>query len=130
MNLKAVNKLFKDLNLNLSEGNIKDSFLMMDTNADDLIDVPEFLGMIDYIIDPLIPDMIFEKLNMKPQQQAMKLVGLMVISVLIILFIVISMGAFHVEVGKGAAGMGASLMRAGIAIVAVLGLRRDSDGDD
>jgi hypothetical protein len=130
MHLNMMTDMFKKLKMNLSEDYIRDSFLAMDTNADDLIDVPEFLGMIDLIITTLVPQMIFERLEMQPQHIIRRLLLLLCGSVIMLTFIVISIGAFQVEVSKGSAGMASSLMRAGIAIVAVLGLRRDAGDED
>jgi len=118
------------MKISFPEHELKAAFMMMDTNADDIIDIPEFLGLIDHIIVARVPELLYERLNMKLQQIAVKLFALMIAACTIFLFIAISLGAFQVSMNKGAAGMGASFLRAGIAIVAVLGLRRDAGDDD
>mmetsp|Transcript_118471 Transcript_118471/g.217092 ORF Transcript_118471/g.217092 Transcript_118471/m.217092 type:complete len:180 (+) Transcript_118471:2-541(+) len=97
----------------------------MDTNADDVIDVPEFLGMADYFILELIPNEIFGALGLQVQQIAMALLGAFCISIVILLFVLISLGAFQVELNAGGSN-GAAWVRAGIAIGAVAGLKGDN----
>jgi len=125
MTLDMLLNTFTRLKLRIPEKEVKKAFLMMDTNADDVIDVPEFLGMADYFILELIPNEIFGALGLQVQQIAMALLGAFCISIVILLFVLISLGAFQVELNAGGSN-GAAWVRAGIAIGAVAGLKGDN----
>eukprot|EP00929_Paragymnodinium_shiwhaense_P111626 TRINITY_DN79970_c0_g1_i1.p1 TRINITY_DN79970_c0_g1~~TRINITY_DN79970_c0_g1_i1.p1 ORF type:complete len:2493 (+),score=634.37 TRINITY_DN79970_c0_g1_i1:120-7598(+) len=132
MTQPVLDQAFKRLKMNLPEETVKAAFLMMDTNSDDVIDMAEFLGMIDYFIGKLIPQQVFDVMDMNVQQVAKKLILTLVTLSTVCLFLVISLTAFQVEVtksaGNGAAG--ASFLRAGLAVAAAIGLRRDATSDD
>eukprot|EP00928_Gymnodinium_smaydae_P046318 TRINITY_DN3084_c0_g7_i1.p1 TRINITY_DN3084_c0_g7~~TRINITY_DN3084_c0_g7_i1.p1 ORF type:complete len:2646 (-),score=570.29 TRINITY_DN3084_c0_g7_i1:479-7402(-) len=130
VSLSTLQQGFRKLKISIPDDIVKAAFLMMDTNSDDVIDMPEFLGMIDYFIDALLPEQVFRALGMSPQQvvSALLLTGLAF--AIILLFVFVSMGAFQVQVSDAASSTGSSMIRAGIAVVAALGLRRDTSEED
>lgn len=129
MTLDMLSQTFDRLKLHFPEKDVKAAFLMMDTNSDDVIDMPEFLGMVDYFIVSLIPNQIFGALGLQVQQIGMKLLGALIISLIVLLFILISLGAFQVGL-SGRSKDGASWVRAGIALAAVAGLKGDASEDN
>jgi len=132
MSLAGIQSSFKRLNISFAEDEVKGAFLMMDTNADDVIDMSEFLGMIDYLIDVIIPKEVFSSLQLTAKQVAVKVSAAAITAIAILMFVFISLGAFQVDVSKGATSQSSSLIRAGLALVAAMGLRKDSafGGDD
>mmetsp|Transcript_40295 Transcript_40295/g.65147 ORF Transcript_40295/g.65147 Transcript_40295/m.65147 type:complete len:333 (+) Transcript_40295:1-999(+) len=130
MSLPVVEKTFKQLKLHIDEDALKEAFVMVDTNSDDNIDLTEFLCMIDRLIDTILPKKIFSLMGMQPQQILFKVVGMGMSMLTMCAFLSIALGAFHVDVKKEAADMGQSFLRAGLAGLAALGLRRESSMDD
>merc|ERR1719379_48531 len=94
----------------------------------------EFLGMVDYFFVKLVPNEIFRSLGLSTPHVVLKLVGTLCALVVIGAFTYISLGAFAVDVesskAKEASGAGASLLRAGFALFAALGLRQDASDLD
>jgi len=123
---------FKRLKMTFEDKSIKSAFMLMDTNADDDIDLPEFLGLIDHLIVSVIPQAIFSYLNLEPWQVLARLTLASATLCIVFLFIFISLSAFQVKLSGNNtdAGAGASLIRAGLALVAALGLRREANNDE
>jgi len=132
MTCERLIQAFKRLKMTFPDKNVKAAFMLMDTNADDDIDLPEFLGLIDHLIVSVIPEAIFDYLQLEPWQIAAKLAVATVTLLIVFMFIFISLSAFQVKLGGNNtdAGAGASLIRAGIALVAALGLRREAGNDE
>jgi len=132
MSLADLMRSLKRLGCDFPENDIKEAFLLLDTSGDDLMDLPEFLGLIDYIIVRLIPQEILRVMGLQPQQVILRLIFAVFMLVAVFLFIFISLGAFqvNVHVNSGAAGGGASIVRAGLALLAVVALKRESSEED
>merc|ERR1719291_683400 len=80
----------------------------------------------------LIPQEILRVMGLQPQQVALRLLGAISFAVAVFAFVLISLGAFHVNlaVSSASAGGGASMVRVGITLLAVVALKRETSEED
>jgi len=132
MNYNQVLVALKRLGCDFPEKQVKEAFLLLDTSGDDLMDMPEFLGLMDYIIVRLIPQEILRVMGLEPQQVVLRLIFAVLTLMAVFLFIFVSLGAFHVEIemSSQSSASGASMVRAGLALLAVVALKRDASEED
>mmetsp|Transcript_23786 Transcript_23786/g.76653 ORF Transcript_23786/g.76653 Transcript_23786/m.76653 type:complete len:1297 (-) Transcript_23786:116-4006(-) len=132
MSLADLLKSLKTLGCDFPELKIKEAFLLLDTSGDDLMDLPEFLGLMDYVIVRLIPQEIMRVMGLEPQQVILRLVVAVLTLLSVFLFVFVSLGAFHVEIAvdSDSSGSAATMIRTGIALLAVVALKRDGSEED
>jgi len=97
MPLKVLEDCFKQLRCQFPEGSVKAAYAVMDTNGHDVIDLSEFLCLIDYIITNVIPHEVIKRLGKTPQQIITELFLTFATLCMVFLFIFISLGAFQVN---------------------------------
>lgn len=129
--LKLLESL-KRLGMRFPERAIRDSFMAMDTNGDDNMDLPEFLGLFDYIIMRIIPQEIIIAMGYSTQQILAKMLTFAAVSSMVLLFVGVSLSALQVNMNASTknAEESTALIRGGLGGLAVFALKRDTTEED